>query len=516
MAASRFVAALASLVAVPVIIHDLGLARFGVWESMVAIVSLSTIFTSPMGGTVLWRMSLAWGERDGESIRRLMLAGFACALILSVVLIPIGLLLRPFLSSFLQVDAADTRTVQALFMGLVVLVVLTAINETLGALNSATQRVRVTSVGQTAGQIAMHLVSVTGLRAGLGLPAMLLGVTAGQLVTATFLLFGARKALNGLPANGVRVVRSHGDAGQYFCLLLVGSISAALRGQTDRLVLTWLASPVWAGYYGLAARLANLLMEFNNLLYVPTIAAAGALMGARRWGAIRSLFLKTMKAVSAGGGFLGVLLIGLPDPLITLWVGRPVPEAALILRILSAGILVAVMITGPGTAIGKGIGRPGIETQYVIIGLVLNIILTVGLTMTVGPIGTVIASSVSWSIGAFYFAFLLQRKLSLPRVPMRHAVATLVGVGLAALVTFALLLIIPAPTGRLDALLLLLCATPIGIGALLVAGRLTGGLGGSDVIALTSSIYAAVQVSAKRRRAVKTGVGVDRFSPHAT
>jgi hypothetical protein len=206
----------------------------------------------------------------------------------------------------------------------------------------------------------------------------------------------------------------------------------------------------------------------------------------------------------------------LPDPLITLWVGRSVPEAALILRILSAGILVAIMITGPGTAIGKGIGRPAIETQYVIIGLVLNVILTVSLSMTVGPLGTVIASSVSWSIGALYFAFLLHRKLSLPRVPMRNAAATLAGVGFAALVTFTLLLIMPAPTGRLDALLILLGITPIGIGALLVAGRLTGGLRSSDVIAFASLIYTAAQVSAQRRGAVKTVVGVDGLSRHAT
>jgi O-antigen/teichoic acid export membrane protein len=515
MAASRFVAALTSLVAVPFIIHDLGLTRFGVWESMVAMASLSSILTSPMGGTLLWRMSLAWGKQDGTAIRRLMLTGFAGALILSIVLLPIGLLIRPFVSRFLQVGIPEASTVQTLFLGLVALVFLTAINETLGALHSATQRVRVTSAGQTAGQITMHIVSVTGLRAGFGLPAMLLGVATGQLMTATLLLFGARKALNRLPRNGALAFPSHADAGKYFGLLTVGSVSAALRGQTDRLVLTWLASPVWAGYYSLAARLANLLMEFNNLMYVPTIAAAGALMGAGRWGAIRSLFIKTMKAASGGGSVLGVILIGLPGPLITLWVGKSVPEAALILRILSAGALVAIVLTGPGTAICKGIGRPGIETEYVVIGLVLNVVLTIGLSITMGAIGTVIASSASWSIGAFYFAFLLHRKLSLPRVPMRHAAATLVGVGVAALITASLLLVIPAPTTRLGALLMLLGATPIGIGALLVAGRLTGGLRGSDVTSFAISIYGMVQVPASGKRAVKTGVWCDCFSRHA-
>src|ERR1700682_5260002 len=136
MAASRLAAAVASLIAVPVIIHDLGLARFGVWESMVAIASLSTILTGPMGGTLLWRMSLAWGEQNGTTIRRLILVGFAGALILIVVLLPIGLVMRPFVARFLQVELPQATMVQSLFMGLVSLAFLTAINETLGALNS--------------------------------------------------------------------------------------------------------------------------------------------------------------------------------------------------------------------------------------------------------------------------------------------------------------------------------------------------------------------------------------------
>jgi len=493
MAASRLIAASASLVAIPLVIRDLGLVRFGLWESIVAIASLSTTITGPGGGTLLWKMSVAWGEQDGPALRRLLRAGAVGTLILTVVLLLIAVLMRPLVIRFLRVTNSEAGIVQTLFVALVALVFLTGINETLGALNSAMQRVRVTSFGQTAGQIIMYTVSVVGLRIGLGLQAMLIGVAAGQMVTALLLMAGVRRGLIGLATDGGGPFRLGRAAGRYFALLTVGAVSAVLRGQTDRLVLAGLASPVWAGYYSMAARMANLLMEFSNLLYVPTIAAAGALMGAGRWGAIRSLFLDTMKAVSTGGAFLGVLLIGLPEPLLLLWIGSPLPEASLILRIIAAGTLVALLTTGPGTAICKGIGRPGIETHYIIVGLILNVVLTVSLSLTIGAIGTVIASSVSWAVSALYFVFLLHRRLNLPRVATRRAAATLAGVIVAALVTGGLARLLPAPASRPGALLALLGIAPVGFGVLLAAGRWSGGIGILDATALANSLWRRMQ-----------------------
>ena len=62
-----------------------------------------------------------------------------------------------------------------------------------------------------------------------------------------------------------------------------------------------------------------------------------------------------------------------------------IPEAAPIPSPLLGGNTVAVILTGPGTALCKGIGRVGIETVYVMINLTLNLTLTVLLVIWVGP-----------------------------------------------------------------------------------------------------------------------------------
>jgi peptidoglycan biosynthesis protein MviN/MurJ (putative lipid II flippase) len=84
-----------------------------------------------------------------------------------------------------------------------------------------------------------------------------------------------------------------------------------------------------------------------------------------------------------------------------------------LLGLLLCGYAPAVILTGAGTCICKGIGRIEIETVYVAISLILNIGLTIILVQSVGPTGTVIATALSWAIGSVFFAFYLHRHLAL-------------------------------------------------------------------------------------------------------
>ena len=144
----------------PFIIRDLGLAKFGLWEAIVALASLSTLITDPAGGTFLWRMSLAWGEGDEPMLRRLVRLGIVLSFVLPVVMVPCALLLQSSVTRLFGVDQADGAAVRTAFVCLVAMVVFSGINGTLGALNSSMQRVRVTSFAQTVGQVAMYAVSM--------------------------------------------------------------------------------------------------------------------------------------------------------------------------------------------------------------------------------------------------------------------------------------------------------------------------------------------------------------------
>ena len=69
------------------------------------------------------------------------------------------------------------------------------------------------------------------------------------------------------------------------------------------------------------------------------------------------------------------------------------------------------MLTGPGTAICRGVGRVGIETTYLAFNLILNLVLTVSLVLIIGPIGTAVATGTTWAVSSILFLFVLHRNL---------------------------------------------------------------------------------------------------------
>ena len=196
---------------------------------------------------------------------------------------------------------------------------------------------------------------------------------------------------------------------RYSGLVTVGSVAAALRDQTDKVILASLASPAWVAYYGIAARLCGLVMEIISFFYLPILTAVGALNAMGDWDGVRRLYSRLMAIVSSLTGLVVVVVAGLADRLVVLWIGHPIPQVTILLWLLITGSASAAMLTGPGTAICRGCGRVEIETTYLAFNLVLNLVLTVSLVLLIGPIGTAVATGSTWALSSILFLFVLHK-----------------------------------------------------------------------------------------------------------
>jgi O-antigen/teichoic acid export membrane protein len=243
-------------------------------------------------------------------------------------------------------------------------------------------------------------------------------------------------------------------------LLAIGFVSSVLRDQTDKIVLALFGSALLVGYYGIAVRLASLLNEVSRLFYLPLLNAAGALNATGAWSAIQELYGTAMRLVPLATGILLIVVGGLANQVITLWIGTPTPAVIPFLLILLLGNVAAVTLTGPGTSICRGIGRVEIETAYVLTNLVGNIVLTILLVHAIGAFGTVIASSVTWAVSSIVFLILLHRRLALPVARSQSAVLALVA---AAAIAMALVATIPPSLGTQSRASALLSIIVLGI-----------------------------------------------------
>jgi O-antigen/teichoic acid export membrane protein len=71
--------------------------------------------------------------------------------------------------------------------------------------------------------------------------------------------------------------------GSYFGFVLLGQVAASVREPVDKIILASFASMVWVGHYGIALRLASLVLLVCSFFYGPFVAATGALNAAGDW-----------------------------------------------------------------------------------------------------------------------------------------------------------------------------------------------------------------------------------------
>ncbi len=473
--AARVVTASLSLAVIPVIVARLGLSGYGAWESLLAVSSLASMFQGAISGALTWRVSATFGVRDIVEIRRLSRVGSAATLALAAILWPVAWGFRDELVRFLHVPS-DLQTSAAMAFPVVAgLILLGGLSDTLEAIVNGCQRSGLVNVVGALGLAANYTTVIVSLGCGAGLWGLVAGHGVGflvRLVGASAAACHVHGSVNLVPAFPRR---SDLAAARYSGLMLLGSLAQGLRDQTDKIVLASLASASWVGYYGIAARLSGLVIEVSRFFYIPMLAAAGALHATGDWQGVRQLYSRMMAVVSGLTGMVLVLAAGLGGHLIVLWMGRPIPEVLPLTWILIAGSASAVVLTGPGTALCRGIGRVGIETMYLAFNLLSNLALTIGLVMLIGARGTVVATGVTWAGSSVLFIVLLHHKLDLPMRATRRAVGVLLVAAVAAGVTYWVSARFTLPLTRREALLPLVLLAPASVtayGAALLALRL--------------------------------------------
>jgi O-antigen/teichoic acid export membrane protein len=415
MMACRVAAMLVSLVTVPFVIGKLGLIGYGSWEVLLSVSTITTIFQNTLGGTLLWRVSSAYGKGDQAEIRRLPRLGIAVTLAVFSVAFPAVLIARHFLVQLFHIPLELRPGAVVILPCIIGVAVLGGMNESLAAVLRGSQEAGYTSVIQTLAGFLNAGILLIGLSRGAGLWSLFTGYAAAALATGigyylrVSYRYGWFDIRPKLPTwQDVIVTR------RYMGLLSFGFFSSLLRGETDKLVLAGFASPAWVGVYAVAARMSSLVMESSNFFYTPTIAATGAMNSRGDWQGVKNLYVSMAAVFPVAAGLMSVLVLSLYDRLTIFWLGRSVPGIAPILFLVVAGNAIAVILTGSGTSICKGLGKLEPESIYVLVSLILNIILTVVLVMTVGAIGTVIASTVSWAIGSVLFLVLMHRRFDFP------------------------------------------------------------------------------------------------------
>jgi O-antigen/teichoic acid export membrane protein len=447
---SRVLTTFVAFISIPIVVGKLGISGYGTWESIIAVSVLSNIFQGTISGTLLWMISSAYGSEDVESMRQYVRIGVCISLTLFFVITPIAWFSRYLLVDLFKVPSQFAQTAAWILPCIVGLMILGSINEVMGSLIGGFQRAGATTLTQAIAITANNIIVILCLLLGLGFWSLLIGFISGFIISAVGLytiatqICGRFSLMPRLPTRAVLI-----KVAPYAGFMLLGALSMALRDQTDKIVLSSVASPAWTGYYGIAARLAGLVLVVCTFFYVPTIAASGAMYSKGDLLGIQKLYDDVITMMSFLVGLFVVIIGGMYDRIIVLWIGKPIPEVESILFLLLFGNTMAVMLTGTGSSVCKGMGIVRIETVYIIIGLSLNVILKFVLVPWIGAIGTVASSTISWTVSSVIFVILLHKQTNIQYSTTAKAVKTLCIILVCVMLSRWLSSIFPVETKRI-------------------------------------------------------------------
>lgn len=470
MVVSRFIGALTLIFSVPFIIGYLGADGYGVWESMAAVAAVAMVFQKVISGTIMWRISICYGRQEVVESQRLVRIGIGATLMLMLAFVPLVAAFRDPILAGLQIGGGWLDGARWQLPAIVAIMLLGGVNEALLAVVVGYQRAGVASLIMSLDLLVTNAGSIAILALGGNLDSLFYGLLIGFAVKL-IVLYPLARSLCG-PINLLPAVPSRSDAvvlGSFAVLLLLSNITLLFREGLDKILLAALASPTEVGYYAVAQRVASVIMQICAVFTVPLTAAIAAQHARNDWNGVRMLYEKIGTWIMVGAGMAAFLVCTLREPLFVFWLGKPLPGAYDFLALILLGISGAVVFTGAGVAMAKGIGRPGLETVYTLVTLVLILLLKVPMILIFGAKGSVAASAASWCLGSVFFMILLHKRVALPGAIIVRASGIAAVTALLSVAGWWASGIVSFPSGRLGSAIAAAAAAPLLLAAYLGA-----------------------------------------------
>jgi O-antigen/teichoic acid export membrane protein len=400
-----------SLVTVPLILEEVGVAGYGVWTLAITIVVYVSIVETGIGPAVQRFVAVARGRGAATELSRLLwssLLVYAGLGLLSVMALQV--LADPIVRLFdvpvgLQTDA------EAMFQVVGIAVALALMVAGTGNVLMGLERFPRLALASGIGAFAFvgGVVLLVRVRDD-GLTGLAWALVAQQAVVLGLRLWFLRDVLRGgaslVRGTELRVLAS-------FSLRLQATVFTELiNWQSDKIVVGLVAPAATLGQLGIGAQAADAGRLVAGATLSPIISTLAVTVGTgdpstliRRFHALNRLWLS---------GVLGATAIGAASlhAVIAAWLGEGYGLAALLgaFLVLGSGCGLA---TGVGVAYKRAIGQPGLEARYGFLILALNAALTIPLAIAVGAVGVVVGTFVAYLVGMAYFLARLNTEISL-------------------------------------------------------------------------------------------------------
>ena len=409
----RFVYLVGWTLVTPFMLHRLGAERFGVWSLLTVISGLYITFDFGLSSALTKFVAEFHAARDRASLRTTLTLGAALYGGLALVGVIAIVTARPWLLDFFHVapalrdEARSALAVAAIAYGFLnASALLSSVLSGLHRIDLANRIAIVTTLLQLAG------VCVVLARGG-GVTAIML-VTGGALALSTVLAALTIRRLDpeiGFGWTGIAPL--WGRMRGFGVALQIINLGVLAQFQLDKLLFGRFLSLAAVTSYELGYRVAFAVWSLPALMLPALLPAISHLDASGDRERVRRLYRRASRYVFAAAFPLAAALVALGQPLYAAWLGPGHDDAALAAAALG-GFLGVNALTGVGSAVARGVGRPDLEARYHLLAMALHVPLSLVLIPRFGFAGGLMSLVVSGIAGSLYFLLAFHRFMAEP------------------------------------------------------------------------------------------------------
>jgi len=385
------VAVLLSVVLTPVVLHHAGVVAYGLWVALSAIGAYVGLLDAGVSTAAVREVAAAIALRDEDRMNSIFDAVNVFFVLTGLIACIVTLTIVPFVGDFVTLPPGtlDAARVALVIKGVTTTISFTRMIPSIGLYGSGRSDLNA-YVGTALVTLTQgSQIAVTLLGGGLvGLFATSLGCEALALGASWVIAhrIGVRRRLR--PRFKGPVLRELISQGWHNTLM---SISGIVSYQLDAVIIAVVLPISQVAPYDIALSTANLagnLATTGTSLLVPTYAHSGALNDKERQ---FKLFTRAVLASSAIALSVSAALIAFGQGLMSLWLGKVPAYTYEILVVMNLAFLIRM----PGRQASvylTGIGKVRLVSRLALMFAVINLGLTVGATIWLGPVGPVVGS----------------------------------------------------------------------------------------------------------------------------
>lgn len=413
----RFWGILVALFLTPYIIGHIGVDRFGIWAIVGVLTGYFGLLDFGIGTSFVKYISEFYAKEDYEKINQVVNTGFIFYSIFAASIITLGFfIINPLLNFFNIPSNLYSEASFVFFLGIILFSISNALS-VFGAVQTGLQRMDITNKVAIAISIPNIAGTILFLERGYGLPGLMVNNAIILAISSIINIIIAFKVLPELRFNPLLVSRSVlKKLFRFGTRVQITRIEDMFTFQTDKLLISHFLGVGLVTYYQLGSTIINRTRQLPLLLISAIVPAASELNAKTDRKKIRDLYLKGTKYLSLIGIPL-IMLVFLAAPLIIrIWMGEGYGRSVLVIQILAPCYLIN-FLTGMGTSIALGMGKPEFQMKAGALQLILNVALSITLVLIIGFIGVVVATLISLSLSSIWFMVMFHRNL---RYPLLH------------------------------------------------------------------------------------------------